>query len=194
MPDPRILAALAAAYFLGSIPFAMIVARRAGVNVRTAGSGNPGATNVARTVGRLPALLVAALDIGKGAAGVWAAGWLNVPAPAAAAAAVAAVAGHVFPVWFRFRGGKGVATACGAFLVLAPAATALAVSVFLVAVWMTRYISVASIVAAAALPSLVYITRRPGATLAAAFVTGGIVLVRHRTNMARLLAGAEPRL
>jgi acyl phosphate:glycerol-3-phosphate acyltransferase len=194
VPDLRIVAALATAYFLGAIPFAMIVARRLGVNIRAAGSGNPGATNVLRTSGAGAGALVAVLDIAKGAAGVILAEKLTSSNATAAAAGVAAVAGHVFPVWFHFRGGKGVATACGAFAVLAPGATVLAASVFAVAVLITRYVSVASMASAAALPSLVYVMHGAPPVLAAAFAVGALVLFRHRVNVARLLAGAEPRI
>ena len=190
----RVAVPVALGYLAGSIPFAVLAGKLAGVNVREQGSGNPGATNVARTSGFAAGAAVAALDIAKGAASVIAAEqWQSSPA-IAAAAGVAAVMGHVFPVWLRFRGGKGVATACGAFAVLAPLATALAASAFLVTAFVTRYISLASIVAAAALPSFAYMTHAPAQAIVASFVVAALVIVRHRSNMVRLLANTEPRL
>ena len=195
MPSAPTIGVVLTAYILGSIPFAAIVARRMGVaDLRRAGSGNPGATNVFRTSGAMAGAIVALLDIGKGAVSVLVAERMNVSESAMAAAGVAAVVGHVWPVWTKFRGGKGVATACGAFGVLAPVATVLAVSVFVVVVWVTRHVSLGSIVACAALPSLAYITGSSGAVLIASFPAAALILVRHRSNMVRLIAGTEPRL
>jgi glycerol-3-phosphate acyltransferase PlsY len=181
-------------YLLGSVPFAVIVGRLSGIDVRAQGSGNPGATNVARTAGLGAGAAVAILDIAKGAASVLAAEQMQASPAVAAAAGAAAVVGHVFPVWLRFRGGKGVATACGMFAVLAPLATALAASVFLVVALVTRYISLGSILAAAALPSLAYMTHAAAEATLAAFGVAALVIVRHRGNVSRLLAGAEPRV
>lgn len=194
MPAVKAFALIVAAYAAGSIPFAVLMSRRAGVDVRQSGSGNPGATNVFRTAGPGLGIAVAVLDIAKGAVGVLAAEWLHAPDGVAAAAGVAAVIGHVFPVWLRFHGGKGVATACGAFLVLAPVAAALAASVFLVVVWITRYVSLGSIVAAAALPIFAYADGSPVATIGAAFAVAALVLIRHSSNMTKLLAGVEARI
>ncbi|HEX4347637.1 MAG TPA: glycerol-3-phosphate 1-O-acyltransferase PlsY [Vicinamibacterales bacterium] len=185
---------VAAGYLLGSIPFAVLVTRRAGVDILQQGSGNPGATNVARTSGLGAGAAVAALDIAKGALSVVVAQQLTTSSAVAAAAGLAAVVGHVFPVWLRFKGGKGVATACGAFAVLAPSATALAGSVFFVTAFVTRYISLGSIVAAAALPSFAYITHAPTPVVVASFGVATLVIARHRSNVTRLLAHTEPRV
>jgi acyl phosphate:glycerol-3-phosphate acyltransferase len=194
MSAPAIFGVLVG-YLFGSIPFAAIVARLAGVpDLRKAGSGNVGATNVLRTAGLPAGVVAAALDIAKGAASVFVAERVDASAAAIAAAGAASVFGHVFPVWLRFRGGKGVAAACGAFLALAPVATGLAISVFVVVVWVTRYVSLGSIVAAAALPSFAYLTHSPAPTLVAGFAVAALVLLRHQGNMARLIAGTEPRL
>jgi len=181
------------AYVCGSIPFGLLLARRAGVDVRRSGSGNIGASNVARTAGgRLGALTLLA-DAAKGAVPVAVARAL-VPGDAApAAAAVAAVAGHVFPVTLRFAGGKGVATALGALAVLVPAATGCAVLVFGVVFAACRWVSLASIVAACATPLLAAATGASRAAIAAAGATAVVVLLRHRQNARRLLAGTEPR-
>jgi glycerol-3-phosphate acyltransferase PlsY len=195
VPSTSTIVAVLAAYALGSIPFAAIVARRMGVpDLRREGSGNPGATNVFRTSGAMAGAIVALLDVGKGAVSVLVAERMNVSESVMAAAGVAAVVGHVWPIWTKFRGGKGVATACGAFGVLAPAATMLAVTVFVVVVWITHHVSLGSIVASAALPSLAYVTGTSGAILAASFPAAALILIRHRANMQRLLAGTEPRL
>src|SRR5882724_1590552 len=144
-----------AAYLLGSIPFALILARRWGAgDLRRSGSGNLGAANVMRASGVTAGVTVAMLDMAKGAASVWLAGRLSADGAAPAAAGLAAIVGHIYPVWLRFRGGKGVATACGVFAVLAPFAVALALVVFAAAVAATRYVSVGSILAAVALPPL----------------------------------------
>lgn len=194
MLDVNLLGALAAAYAIGSIPFAVIAGRRVGADVRLQGSGNPGASNVFRTLGPGAGAAVAALDIAKGAVSVLVAQRISSSEPVVAAAGAAAVVGHVFPLWLRFRGGKGVATGFGAFAVLAPAAAMLALTVFLVAVWITRHVSLGSIAAAAALPSLVYVTKSAVPVLFASFAVGALIVLRHRGNMARLLAGTEPRI
>lgn len=194
MLDVDLIVALAAAYAIGSIPFAVIAGRLAGADVRLQGSRNPGATNVLRTLGPGAGAAVAALDIAKGAVSVLVAQRITSSEPVAAAAGAAAVVGHVFPLWLRFRGGRGVATGFGAFAVLAPAAAMLALTVFLVAVWITRHVSLGSIAASAALPSLVYVTKSGAAVLLASFAVGALIVLRHRGNMARLLAGTEPRI
>jgi len=125
------LIAVVAAYLLGSIPFSLLIARRRGVDLRTAGSGNVGATNVFRTAGVGPGIGALALDVAKGSAAVLIAARVGTGLSVPVAAAVAAIVGHVAPVWLRFRGGKGVATAAGAFAVLTPMAVGIAVATFL---------------------------------------------------------------
>jgi glycerol-3-phosphate acyltransferase PlsY len=183
------------AYFLGSIPFAWLFAWGVGgVDVREVGSGNVGATNVLRTTGSTAAFLTAALDIAKGAAAVALARWLGEADGVAAAAGVAAVLGHVYPVWLGFRGGKGVAAACGAFAVLAPLATLMAVALFALTVWGTRFVSAGSVAAAISLAPFTSLAQASRSTVGAATVAAFLIVVRHRANITRLLDGSEPRL
>ena len=188
-------AAIVAAYLLGSIPFALILARRWGaVDLRRVGSGNLGAANVMRTSGIAAGVLVAVLDMAKGIAGVMVAAMLasnNTAAPAAAG--LAAIVGHIYPVWLRFRGGKGVATACGVFSILTPVAVPPAVAIFLVTVWVTKYISLASLLATLALPPLAYVAGSPAPAVTAACAAAVIILFRHRSNLTRLRTGTERR-
>src|SRR5881396_2503624 len=129
------LVIVVAAYLLGSIPFALLAARRwGGTDLRLVGSGNLGAANVMRASGVTAGVLVAALDMAKGAASVWLAERLGSGPGLSAAAGCAAIVGHIYPVWLRFRGGKGVATACGVFSILTPVAVPPAVAIFLVTV------------------------------------------------------------
>jgi glycerol-3-phosphate acyltransferase PlsY len=140
-------------------------------------------------------LLVALLDISKGAISVFVAQGLSGGGGAApAVAGFAAVVGHVYPVWLKFKGGKGVATACGAFAVLTPAAMPPALAIFLAGTWMTRHVSVGSMAATAALPPIAYATSSPAPAVAAACGAAALVLFRHRSNFSRLRAGSEPRL
>lgn len=183
-----------AAYGLGAVPFAYVVARRfAGVDIRAAGSGNVGATNVARTAGAGLAAIVLVLDIAKGALAVWLARRAGLPEAVVALAGLAAIVGHIFPVWLGFRGGKGVATACGVFAVLAPPALLVAVLTFLFFAGATRYVSFGSVVGAVVLPIAAAGADEPRATVLAAGATAILVLWRHRDNMTRLLAGTEPK-
>jgi acyl phosphate:glycerol-3-phosphate acyltransferase len=182
------------AYLIGSIPFALILARRLGTtDLRRIGSGNLGAANVLRTAGVRAGVTVMLLDMAKGAGSVMLVQRFDLGA-VTAAAGLAAIVGHVFPVWLRFRGGKGVATACGVFSVLTPLAVGPALAVFLSAVWITRYISVGSILASVALPPIAYATGSPAPVQAAALAASLIIIVRHRTNLARVLAGTEQRI
>ena len=184
-----------AGYLAGAIPFALLLARRlGGTDVRRVGSGNVGAANVLRAASVPVAVSVMALDVGKGCAVVLLARSLGAAEATVAAVAGAAVAGHVFPVWLRFRGGKGVATACGAFAVLAPAATTLAAAAFIGVVWLTRYVSLGSMVAAVVLAAAVHFTGEPAPVVTCAGAVAALVLYRHRGNMARLHAGRERRI
>ncbi len=186
---------IALAYLFGTIPFALLVSRRAGgADVRYAGSGNVGTANVLRTVGVPTAVFVLVLDMSKGAAAVLLAQRLGAGSVLLSVAAAAVVTGHVFPVWLKFRGGKGVATACGAFLILAPTATVLAVGVFTVVVWATRYVSVGSVSASVLLPPLVYANDGPPTVVAAVSGVALLILYRHRSNLQRLSTGHEGRL
>ena len=186
---------LVASYLAGAVPFAHLVARRlGGIDVRNAGSGNVGATNVLRVAAAPLAGLVLALDAGKGAAAVLAARAIGMDEGGQAAAGAAAVVGHVWPVWLRFRGGKGVAAASGVFAVLAPAATAMAGAAFVLVVSTSRYVSLGSMAAAVALPPLALAAGAPSVTVAAAAGVAGLIVARHRTNLSRLRSGTEWRL
>ena len=182
-------------YLAGSVPFAFLLARRAGIDVRFAGSGNVGAANVMRTTGTRRAVLVMALDVAKGAvAVVLASVVVHAGVTLTALAAAAAVVGHIYPVWLRFHGGKGVAVAAGVFAVLTPLATALAAALFLIIVALTRYISLGSIAATVALPPAAWVTGEPVAVVFAAAGSGALILFRHRGNIRRLREGTERRM
>lgn len=187
--------AVIAGYVLGSIPVAFVLASRlAGVDLRSSGSGNVGATNVFRTTRPSLGIAAALLDVAKGAAAVWLAGELGGGASTRAAAGAAAVLGHVYPVWLRFHGGKGVAVAAGAFGVLAPAAAMAAAVLFGLLVAISRYVSLGSVAATVLLPSVVAVTEGPGPTLYAAVCSAALIVFRHRGNVRRLLIGTERRL
>lgn len=189
------LLALGAAYLLGSVPFAIVLVRLfRGVDVRTQGSGNAGATNVLRTAGKGLAVGTMVLDVGKGAAAVFLMQQVTFDARWLGGAAVAAVLGHVFPVWFSFRGGKGVATAIGGFVMLAPWAVLAVVGVFLLVVAATRLVSLGSVTAACLLPLAMRLLGAPDAEIAAAAAATLILLISHRANIGRLLGGTERRL
>jgi glycerol-3-phosphate acyltransferase PlsY len=189
-----------AAYFLGSIPFGVLIAKLfGGDDVRKTGSGNIGATNVARVAGPLAGLLTLLFDVVKGAASVWmAARFTSDSATWMTIAGLAALAGHCFPVWLGFRGGKGVATAAGVFLALCPLALLGALILFVLVVVFWRYVSLASIAAAASMPLLIYFLWAPhdapppivtfGALAAAA-----LIIYKHYANIQRLLQGQEPK-
>jgi len=180
------------AYLIGSVPFALIVARRWGApDLRRVGSGNLGATNVLRASGVTAGVLVALLDMGKGAAGVLLASRLDGSTATPAVAGFAAIVGHIYPVWLRFRGGKGVATACGVFATLAPVALPPALAVFLLAAWLTKYISVGSVLASAALPPIAYAMGTPTPVVIVAAAAAALIVFRHRSNLARVWLGTE---
>jgi glycerol-3-phosphate acyltransferase PlsY len=181
-------------YLAGSVPFAFLLARRAGIDVRFTGSGNVGAANVLRTAGTGRAVAVMALDVGKGMLAIAIAHLANAGAALTAAAGAAAVVGHIYPVWLRFHGGKGVAVAAGVFGVLAPVATVIALGLFLVIVRVTRYISLGSIAASLALPPAAWALGAPLAVVGAALGTAALIVFRHRTNIRRLRAGTERRM
>jgi glycerol-3-phosphate acyltransferase PlsY len=190
---------VAASYLAGSIPFGLLLGRLvAGVDVRTEGSGNIGATNVARTAGKGLGVLTLLLDAAKGGIPVAVtalvlgeahdAGW-------PAAAGLSAFLGHVFPVWLRLRGGKGVATAFGAFVVLTPWLALLAAAVFAVAFAATKVVSVSSMTAAAVLSLGAALEHGKYAPVTrVALVVLAVIVIRHRSNIRRMLRGEESRL
>ena len=191
-------------YLLGSIPFGYLLVRIfRGEDIRQSGSGNIGATNVSR---QSPALGVVTLvlDAFKGTAAVWLAYFLSNRMSAGAPsyrvlslAAFFAVVGHMFPVWLKFRGGKGVATGLGAFLVIAPKAVLVAAAIFLAVVLILRYVSLASITAVAAFPVSAYLLNEYGdapAALGLMSLTSLLIILKHHENIRRLLAGTENRI
>ena len=189
------------AYLLGSIPFGVILAKLfGGTDVRKSGSGNLGATIVARVVGPLAGTLTLVCDMAKGAGACLLAGKLSGGhASWKMIAGIAALVGHCFPIWLRFSGGKGVATAGGVFLVVSPLAGLAAVVLFLLAVIFWRYVSLGSVSAAAAMPLLVYFlwAPRPGPPLGVtvgALGAAGLIIYQHRGNLRRLVEGTEPKL
>jgi glycerol-3-phosphate acyltransferase PlsY len=185
-----------AAYLLGSISFAVLVVRaKTGRDIRSEGSGNAGATNVLRSYGKKPALLVAFADVAKGAAAVFLMRLVTADPRWAAAAGFAAILGHVFPVFYGFRGGKGVATAVGVFLALSPLALLVCLAVFLAIVAATRYVSLGSVVALALLPPVAGLFfHAPRAVVTASGLTAILILVKHLPNLKRLARGEERKL
>jgi len=190
----------AAAYLLGSIPFGLILAKIfGGSDVRRAGSGNIGATNVARVAGFVPGVLTLLLDAAKGALAVLLAAWGSEGDTRwMMLAGLGALVGHCFPVWLKFKGGKGVATAAGVFLVVCPPAFLGSVILFILVVTFWRYVSLGTISAAGAMPLLTYLLWAPPhapppvisyGTLAAAL----LIVYKHAANIRRLVAGAEPK-
>jgi acyl phosphate:glycerol-3-phosphate acyltransferase len=189
------------AYLLGSIPFGVLFTRLfGGGDVRKSGSGNIGATNVARVAGPIPAVLTLIFDFAKGAAPVWLAGrFSEESATWMVSAALAAILGHCFPIWLNFHGGKGVATAAGVFCVLSPAALLGSVILFLIVLFFWRYVSLASISAAAAMPLLIYLLWAPGhapplSVTFGALAAAAIIIFKHDANIQRLVQGKEPKL
>ena len=180
-------------YLCGSIPSGLLLTRRVGIDVRRTGSGNIGAANVARSAGVGLGLATLAADALKGAVPVVLARWLTSDPAVATAAGVAAFAGHVFPVTLRFAGGKGVATALGVLIPLAPLAAAAAAVVFLLVFVTCRYVSLASVLGAVTAPLAAAALGQPPAVLAAVMAMSVVIVLRHRDNFARLRAGTEPR-
>jgi glycerol-3-phosphate acyltransferase PlsY len=181
-------------YLAGSVPFAFLLARRAGIDVRLVGSGNVGAANVLRTTGAWRAVAVMSLDVAKGAGAVAIVHFAAGGASLAALTGAAAVVGHIYPVWLRFHGGKGVAVAAGVFSVLTPVATGIAASLFLLIVWVTRYVSLGSIAATLALPPVAWWAGAPRGVVAAAAGIAALIVFRHRANLRRLRLGTERRM
>jgi glycerol-3-phosphate acyltransferase PlsY len=199
-------AVLLASYLLGSIPFGYLAGRLAGIDVRKVGSGNIGATNVVRVLGKKYGYPVFALDVLKGFAAVMISmlvapgqppAW-NSPEIFGILAAMSSVLGHLYPPWLKFEGGKGVATSGGALLALTPVATLIGVAIWITMFWLTRYVSLASITAAVVLPIVILVTRSHDQNNAkplvfASVCVAAVVIWRHRSNLSRLMRGTEPR-
>jgi glycerol-3-phosphate acyltransferase PlsY len=184
-------ALVALAFVAGTIPFGVIVARRRGVDIQRVGSGNIGATNVARNLGKRLGGLVLLLDALKGALPLVLCRALGTREAILGAAALAAIAGHCFTPWLKFRGGKGVATALGAFVVFDPFATSIAVALFAVAYALLRRVSLGSLVAAVAFPFMVWMRGAPSAVCALAVACAALIVARHHDNIRRLVRGEE---
>lgn len=193
-----ILGLIIISYLIGSIPFGYIVARLKGIDVRQYGSGNIGATNVGRVLGKGYGVAVYILDLAKGFIPVYFVSKLfDHPFPMVICG-LAAILGHVFPIYLRFKGGKAVATSCGVFLWLAPLALLIAVATWVVIILCFRYVSLGSIVGALTLIiAIIILGHDPfgsGKYLTAfASLVSLIVIIRHRSNIKRLLTGCEPK-
>jgi acyl phosphate:glycerol-3-phosphate acyltransferase len=194
------LVLLLVSYLLGSIPFGVIFAKLfGGADVRKSGSGNIGATNVARVAGPMAGALTLLLDAAKGWLAVWLAGRaMHGEAGLLVAAGFFALLGHCFPPWLRFRGGKGVATAAGVFAALCPEAMVAGLILFALVVWFWRYVSLASLAAAAAIPLLVYFLwaphfAPPDIVTFGSLAIAALVIFQHRGNIGRLARGEEPK-
>jgi len=182
-----------AAYLLGSIPTGLLLAKAAGVDIRNSGSGNIGATNVYRTLGRTVGILTLVGDCLKGVIPVVAATYLGMSDNWIAAVGLAAFLGHVYTVFLGFKGGKGVATALGVFLAVSPAAVGSALLIFVAVVWKWRYISLGSIAAALAMPGMVAVFDSRPPVVIMAVIIALLVVWNHRENIKRLQAGTESK-
>jgi len=187
------LLVIAAAYLIGSIPTGLLLGKAYGIDVRKEGSGNIGATNLYRTVGRKVGIITLIGDCLKGLLPVLIVKASAFPPELAAWAGLAAFCGHVFSLFLKFKGGKGVATAMGVFLALAPIAVTIAIALFAVLLFMWRYVSLGSIAAAAAMPPAVYLLGGSRTVTVVTFVIVLIVIARHHENISRLLSGTESR-
>ena len=181
-------------YLLGSVPFAFLLSRRRGIDLRRVGSGNVGANNVLRTSGVPMAVLAMFLDGVKGALAVLVAQRLAPGPMPPVAAGVAAIVGHIYPVWLGGHGGKGVATSAGTFAVLAPVGLAIAAGVFVATVSMTRYVSLGSLAGVVTLAAATAVSQAPAPVIAGAVLAAVLIAHRHRENVSRLLAGTERRI
>ena len=185
------IALVIASYILGSVPTGLLLGKALGVDIRDAGSGNIGATNVYRTLGRKVGIATLLCDCLKGLIPVLAARWIGLPDIWVAAVGFAAFFGHVYTIFLRFKGGKGVATALGVFLGASPLAVLAAIGVFALVIWKWRYVSLASITAAAAMPLFVAIIDGRPLITAMTLLIAAIVIWKHHENIIRLKSGTE---
>ena len=187
--------AVALGYFIGSVPFALILTRYAGVSdLRLVGSGNIGAANVLRIGSKCLSACVLFLDISKGLVTVLIARSLEVSGDIVIFAAAGSVIGHIFPVWLKFRGGKGVATSCGVFLLLTPLASVFAIGVFTIVIFATRFVSLASMLAMLTLSIVVVVNESSGFVVYTTVGLSLLVIARHHQNINRLHSGDERRI
>jgi glycerol-3-phosphate acyltransferase PlsY len=197
---------LVGSYLLGSIPFGYLAGRLVGIDIRQAGSGNVGATNVVRVLGKRYGYPVFALDVLKGLGAVKIAMLMapglppewNSPEILGILAAMSSVLGHLYPPWLEFKGGKGVATSAGALLALTPVGTLIGVAIWIIVFWLTRYVSLASIIAAVVLPIVILVfssqDQNKGKPLFySSACIAAVIIWRHRSNLSRLMRGTEPR-
>ena len=189
----RVLFVSVVAYLCGSIPTGVLLTRRLGIDIRSTGSGNVGATNVARSAGKKVGLLTLLGDALKGLIPVVVVRMLGLGEVTLACAAVAALLGHIFSPFLQFSGGKGVATGLGIFLGMAPLAVLIALVTFIVTFAASRIVSLASIVATALLPPLLIWLAYPAMYIWAGMVIAGLVIIRHKENIIRLLRGEESK-
>ncbi len=202
MPILDYIIVAVAAYLLGSIPTGFLVAKVKGIDIRSVGSGNIGATNAMRVLGKPAGIFVLLMDAAKGFGAVWMAALLlkqmNANADVETARIIAgifAVLGHNYTCWLKFKGGKGIATTAGVYLALAPWAVLVGLVVFILAVLLTKYVSVGSIAAAIALPTTVWIMTPQNIFLGiVSTALGALAIYKHKSNIQRLLAGTENRL
>ena len=199
-------AVVVGSYILGSIPFGYLAGRLAGIDIRKVGSGNVGATNVVRVLGKKFGYPVFALDVLKGfwpvkismlMAPVLPPDW-NSPEIVGILAAMSSVLGHLYPPWLRFKGGKGVATSAGALLALTPVATLIGIAIWIIVFWLTGYVSLASMIAAIVLPIVILVLRSQDQNngeplIYSSACVAAVVIWRHRSNLSRLIRGTEPR-
>ncbi len=182
---------IGAAYLIGSIPTGLLLGKAYGIDVRKEGSGNIGATNLYRTVGRKVGIITLISDCLKGLLPVLLVTYSALPPETAAWVGLAAFCGHVFSVFLKFKGGKGVATALGVFLALAPLAVVIAIALFAVCMLIWRYVSLGSIAAAIAMPLAVYLLGGSRNVAVVTLVIAAIIIIRHRENIKRLISGTE---
>lgn len=188
-----ILVLILVSYVIGSVPTGYLLGKLRGVDVRMVGSGNVGATNVARAVGKSQGVITLIADAAKGYLPVLVALHLGQDSLTLALTAIAAFLGHLYPVFLKFLGGKGVATGFGALLALAPLAALVLVVVFVLVAGATRIVSLGSLATAVAAPLSLWLFHQPPVIVGMGFVLGAMVIFRHRGNIQRLLAGTEPR-
>jgi len=190
------------AYLLGSFPTGYLAAKAKGIDIRTVGSGNIGATNAMRVLGKPVGIAVLLVDALKGYAAVWLPLLLQTPLHIATTdmethrviAGISAVLGHNYTCWLKFKGGKGIATSAGVYLALAPGAIGVTILVFVLAVAITRYVSVGSIAAGVGLPIAVWLTQESTLLRVVTIAIGALAIYKHKTNIQRLAAGTENRI
>lgn len=181
-------------YLIGSIPFGVLIGKIKGIDIRKVGSGNIGATNIYRTFGALPAIIVFALDLLKGSTAVWLALWIAPSPLIAITSGIAAVIGHMYPVYIGFKGGKGSATSLGILLGVAPDLFIVAIIYVVCAIAITRYVSVTSITGVLLLAVLMFLFHKPIEYSIATVIVAILIIYRHLPNIKRLMAGTEPKI